>query len=161
MHPNIIFLYPFIPYKTLSYFLMSVIINCIWIRALAFKLNVRDEAWWGLLLVQYIYNITYEILLWVYDMSMVSTYLWYLRICYHISMDHYVNYNSHYGPYRNHWQEFPEFADAWLCTWGDARNERALASKSVLSSGLVVADAWSELVMVNLNLRQVVRVTKP
>ena len=72
-----------------------------------------------------------------------------------------TTHNDNYGPYRNHWQEFPEFADAWLCTWGDARNERALASKSVLSSGLVVADAWSESVMVNLNLRQVVRVTKP
>lgn len=35
---------------------------------------------------------------------------------------------------------------SWFRTWGDARNERALASKSDLSSGLVVA--WSESVIV-------------
>ena len=82
MHPNIIFLYPFIPYKTLSYFLMLVIINCIWTQALKFKLNFRDEA--STILPTKFY----------YD-SMIC--LWYLRICYHsihVSMDHYVNYNS-------------------------------------------------------------------
>ena len=36
---------------------------------------------------------------------------------------------------------------SWFRTWGDAKNERALASKSGLSSGLVLAGE-SESVMV-------------